>query len=305
MTFTRTALLAAVLIAPIAAADDDYYRQQQQQDMYRQQQQQELFRQQQQQELYRQQQQQQAQQQQVLARQQEQQRFERENLERQRVEQARLDQQRERETFRRRQDRDEDERRDENLAIQQRERDEDFQRQQDLRRRQTEWARQTLPTTAVPNTARPAAKTCRTVHFKTVGTLENFSDPKKREVTTMATLVSEAGNGVVGFVIREDNEGHMVTRFEASPTSKQVDLIYGEKCKTRGTNATCEGIYRAVRGSLEFEVLTTVSAPRGSLVAHVKGATLVEWDIDHQQVIPGGDCVTFEVFNYESTFLPK
>ncbi len=276
--------------------------------MYRQQQQQELFRQQQQQEMYRQQQQQQAQQQQALARQQEQQRFERENLERQRVEQARLDQQRERETFRRRQDRDEDERRDENLAIQQRERDEAFQRMQDLRRRQAEWTRQSVPNTVTPNPvvgARPLPNTCRAVHFKTVGTLESYSDPKKHEVTTTATLVSEAGDGVVGFVIREDNEGHMITRFEASPTSRHVDLVYGEKCKTRGSDATCERIYRAVRGSLEFEVLTTASAPRGRLVAHVKGATLVEWDLDHQQSLPGGACVTFEVFNYESTFFPK
>lgn len=308
MPFIRTILLLAVLIAPIAAADDDYYRQQQQQDLYRQQQQQELYRQQQQQELYRQQQQQQALQQQELARRQEQQRFERDNLERQRVEQARLDQARERETFRRRQERDEDERRDENRAIQQRERDEAFERMEALRRRQNEWTRQALPTRPMPPPAvgTPAGpKSCRTVHFKTVGTLDNFSDPKSRQVTTEAALVSEAGDGFVGFTVRDDNEGHMITRFEAAPTSKNVDLIYGEKCQIKGTLAACVRFYRAMRGSLEFEVLTTVSAPRGRLIAHVKGAALVQWDLERRQAVSGGDCVTFEVFNYEATFLPK
>ncbi|MER2559703.1 MAG: hypothetical protein ABTQ32_03230 [Myxococcaceae bacterium] len=97
----------------------------------------------------------------------------------------------------------------------------------------------------------------------------------------------------------------MITRFEASPTSTNVDLVYGEKCKIKGTDATCDHVYRAVRGSLEFEVLTTASAPRGRLVAHVKGATLIEWDTKRNQAVPGGDCVTFEVFNYESTFFPQ
>ncbi|MBL8921185.1 MAG: hypothetical protein JNJ54_20145 [Myxococcaceae bacterium] len=317
MHLPRTIPLLAVLVAHVARADDDYYRQQQQQELYRQQQQQELYRQQQQQELYRQQQQQQElyrqqqqqqelyrqQQQQELYRQQERQRLERDTLERQRVERARLDEQREYETHRRRQERDEDERRDENHARQQQERNEAFERQETLRRRQLEWARQL----AVTPTA-PAPRTCRVVAFKTVSAAEgmNYSSAASNEVVSYATIIGDFGAGLVGFTVRGNNEGQLASRFESSPTTRLVDLHYAESCRRSGDDDyLCERVFRAVRGAVDFDALTTPTAPRGRLIARVRSTTLVEWNVAQRKPVPGGDCVTLVNFDFESTFLPK
>ncbi len=214
-----------------------------------------------------------------------------------------LDQQRENEVYRRRQERDEDERRDENFNRQKQERDEAFERQEALRRRQTEWTRQ-VPLIPVA----PAQRTCRVITFKTISAAEalNYSSAAEDEVVTYATIAGDFGAGLVGFTIRGNNAGKRVARFEVPPTSKLVDLQYAEGCRhTGGPNYTCQRLFKAVRGAVEFEAMTAPSAPLGRLVAHVKNTTLVAWDTEQQSATPGGECLTLVGFNFDSTFFPQ
>jgi hypothetical protein len=149
---------------------------------------------------------------------------------------------------------------------------------------------------------------CRVITFKTLSAAHalNYSSPAEDEVVTYATIAGDFGAGLVGFTIRGDNAGQRVTRFEVAPTSKLVDLQYAEGCRhTGGANYTCQHLFKAVRGAVEFEALTAPSAPRGRLVAHVKNTTLVAWDAEQQRETPGAECLTLVGFNFESTFFPQ
>ena len=154
----------------------------------------------------------------------------------------------------------------------------------------------------------PAQRTCRVITFKTISAADvmNYSSAAEDEVVTYATIAGDFGAGLVGFTIRGNNAGERVTRFEVAPTSKLVDLQYAEGCRhTGGPNYTCQRLFKAVRGAVEFEALTAPSAPLGRLVAHVKNTTLVAWDTEQQRATPGGECLTLVGFNFDSTFLPQ